>query len=50
MKTAAEERAEILQEVERRIAEYRLGGDTYPDLHGAADLLQDLADWLRARA
>jgi hypothetical protein len=39
----------IKAEIVRRIAKYRLGSDTYPDLSDAADALQHLLDWIESK-
>lgn len=39
----------ILREIERRAQEYRKGAATYPNLADVADMMDDLADWIRAR-
>ena len=37
---------QVLAEIERRVAQYRDGAATYPDLDQAADMLADLAVWI----
>lgn len=44
MKTAEE----IVTELTRRIASYRLGAATYPELDGMADELEGLLRWIIA--